>query len=67
MVEYGGLCEGDAAVMVSSEGLESKLTSSGRSGTVTAWISGRVVAVWVLSWLSARAARLSSLKSEIKS
>ena len=47
LLEYGGLHEGNAVAMVSSEGLENRLTSSGRSGAVVAWVSGRVVAVWV--------------------
>ena len=45
LLEYGGWREGDAAVIVLSEGLESRLTSSGGSGAVMAWNGGRVVAV----------------------
>ena len=50
--------------MASSGGLESRLSSSGGSGAVAAWVRGWLVALWVLRRLSARVSRSLSLKSE---
>ena len=50
--------------MASSGGLESRLSSSGGSGAVAAWIGERLVALWASRRLSAWVARSLSLKSK---
>ena len=64
LLEYGGWRDSDAAAMVSSGGKEGSPTSSGGSDKVAACMGGRVVALWALKRLSARAVRSSSVKSE---
>ena len=45
LLYYGGHWGADAAAMASSGGLESRLSLSGGSGAVAAWIRGRLVAL----------------------